>query len=161
MNSSAVAIAPKTASHYERIGGDAGVQRLVAAFYAHMDQRPEARAIRAMHPRDLSDTQSVLVLYLREWLGGPKEYSAQRGHPRLRMRHADFPIGIPARDAWMACINAALIDLQAPDDLHAALMQAFFKTADWMRNRPEGAERTPAQPTPSSPSFFHPTKDIP
>jgi len=76
----------------------------------------------------------VLVLYLCEWLGGPKDYSAQRGHPRLRMRHADFAIGVAERDAWLACMRAALDDAGATPELHSALMAAFFKTADWMRN---------------------------
>lgn len=125
--------------HYQRIGGDEGVVRLVAAFYRHMDTQPGARTIRAMHEADLRATQAVLVLYLREWLGGPKDYSAQRGHPRLRMRHAGFPIDSAARDAWLGCMRAALSEVGAPQDLQAELMAAFFKTADWMRNRPDGA----------------------
>ena len=125
---------PTPTSHFETLGGHAGVVQLVKSFYRHMDTRPDAVGIRAMHEPDLSSTQAVLVLYLCEWLGGPKDYSAQRGHPRLRMRHAGFAIGALERDAWLACMRAALDDIGAQSELRDQLMQAFFKTADWMRN---------------------------
>lgn len=125
---------PPAASHFETLGGHPGVVQLVNAFYRHMDTRPDAQGIRAMHEPDLASTQAVLVLYLCEWLGGPKDYSARRGHPRLRMRHGGFAIGVAERDAWLACMRAALDDAGAAPALHSALMAAFFKTADWMRN---------------------------
>ena len=78
--------------HFALLGGEAGVKDLVNAFYRHMDTRGDAVGIRAMHAADLAHTRAVLVLYLCEWLGGPKDYSAQRGHPRLRMRHGSFAI---------------------------------------------------------------------
>lgn len=121
-------------SHYERLGGDVAIARLVDAFYRHMDTWPGAQGIRAMHEPDLGPAKAVLVLYLREWLGGPKDYSAQRGHPRLRMRHGGFAIGAAERDAWLACMQAALHGQQTSEALQAELMAAFFKTADWMRN---------------------------
>jgi hemoglobin len=121
-------------SHYDRLGGAPAVARLVDAFYRHMDARPQARTIRAMHADDLASTRAVLRLYLCEWLGGPREYSAAHGHPRLRMRHAGFAIGEAERDAWLTCMSAALADVDAPPALQATLMAAFFKTADWMRN---------------------------
>lgn len=121
-------------SHFEMIGGHDGVVRLVNTFYREMDTRPDAAGIRAMHEPDLSSTKAVLVLYLCEWLGGPKDYTAQRGHPRLRMRHAGFSIGAAERDAWLACMQAALADTDATLALRSTLMAAFFKTADFMRN---------------------------
>lgn len=124
----------QSASHFESLGGRDGVTRLVDAFYRHMDARPQARGIRAMHADNLDSTRSVLVLYLCEWLGGPREYSARRGHPRLRMRHGGFAIGAAERDAWLGCMRAALLELEAEPALQSALMTAFFKTADWMRN---------------------------
>ncbi|MBT9549388.1 MAG: group II truncated hemoglobin [Hydrogenophaga sp.] len=123
-------------SHFEAIGGQTAVDRLVDAFYAQMDSRPDATGIRAMHEPDLGHTKAVLRLYLAEWLGGPKGYTAQRGHPRLRMRHAAFPIGVLERDAWLACMGAAMQQTGVPPDLHRVLMVAFFKTADFMRNTP-------------------------
>lgn len=135
MNLPATPAAPlQSASHFELLGGQDGVVRLVNAFYRQMDTRPDAQGIRAMHEPDLSSTKAVLELYLCEWLGGPKDYSAQRGHPRLRMRHAGFAIGAAERDAWLACMQAALEEVGAAPALHSALMAAFFKTADFMRN---------------------------
>jgi hemoglobin len=125
---------PPPSPHFEMLGAEAGIVRLVDAFYRHMDTRPDTSGIRAMHEPDLASTKAVLVLYLCEWLGGPKDYSAQRGHPRLRMRHAGFAIGVTERDAWLACMRAALEDVGAEPALQSALMNAFFKTADWMRN---------------------------
>lgn len=136
--------------HFELLGGEAGVVRLVNAFYHHMDTRPDTRDIRAMHAPDLASIKAVLVLYLCEWLGGPKDYSAQRGHPRLRMRHSGFSIGVAERDAWLACMRAALEDVGAAPALQSALMNAFFKTADWMRNT--GPNPTPISTTPKESS---------
>jgi len=121
-------------THFDRLGGEPAVNRLVDAFYRHMDTRPDAQRIRAMHHPDLASTKAVLKLYLCEWLGDDKRYSAQRGHPRLRMRHAAFPIGSAERDAWLACMRAALDETGTDPALRDELMQAFFKTADWMRN---------------------------
>lgn len=150
MNPAAVNTQPTLlpSPHFEMLGGGAGVVRLVNAFYRHMDTRPDASGIRAMHEPDLASTKRVLVLFLCEWLGGPKDYSAQRGHPRLRMRHTGFSIGVPERDAWLACMRAALEDVGAAPALQSALMRSFFKTADWMRN---------ADPTPPSPSTISTT----
>ena len=131
--------------HFEMLGGEAGVVRLVDAFYRHMDNRPDTLELRAMHAPDLASTKAVLVLFLCEWLGGPKDYSAQRGHPRLRMRHSSFAIGVPERDAWLACMRAALEDVGAAPGLQNALMTAFFKTADWMRN--SGPDPSPISTT--------------
>ncbi|WP_454720223.1 MULTISPECIES: group II truncated hemoglobin [Cupriavidus] len=125
---------PMPPTHYERLGGEPAIARLVEAFYRHMDTRPDARGIRAMHEPDLSRTRAVLVDYLCEWLGGPPRYSTQRGHPRLRMRHAGFAIGAAERDAWLACMRAALDETGTDAALRDELMPAFFKIADWMRN---------------------------
>jgi len=121
--------------HHTRIGGAAAIDRLVDAFYRRMDTLPEATGIRAMHEADLGSTRAVLKLYLNEWLGGPANYSAERGHPRLRMRHGAFAIGAAERDAWLACMRGALEEV-VPDDaaFREQLMQSFFKTADWLRN---------------------------
>ncbi|RQM44596.1 group II truncated hemoglobin [Paraburkholderia tropica] len=121
-------------THFESIGAEPAVTRIVDAFYRQMDTRPEAREIRAMHGPDLAPVKAVLVRYLCEWLGGPKHYSAERGHPRLRMRHAAFAIGAAERDAWLACMHAALDETGIDPAMRDTLMQAFFRTADWMRN---------------------------
>jgi len=130
--------APNPNPHFDLIGGQEAVDRIVDAFYRLMGTLPEATAIRAMHEPNLGPTKTVLKKYLAEWLGGPKTYSAERGHPRLRMRHAAFSIGPAERDAWLLCMKGALEEVVADDLLRAQLMQSFFKTADWLRNDPQG-----------------------
>jgi hemoglobin len=123
-----------TNPHFEMIGGEGPVMQLVERFYFYMDSLPEAAGIRTMHEVDLSRTKEVLVKFLIEWLGGPKVYSAERGHPRLRQKHSSFPIGEAERDAWMLCMRHAIEDVVANVTLRQQLEQAFFKTADFIRN---------------------------
>lgn len=122
--------------HYERLGGSAAVVALVEAFYRAMESREDARTIRAMHAADLGETQRVLVTYLTEWLGGPRDYSAQRGAPKLRRRHAPFAIDASARDAWMACMTQALEKTCGDAALRHELLAAFAKVAEAVRNHP-------------------------
>ena len=124
------------ASHFERIGGAAAIDRLVEAFYARMDSLTVAAAIRAMHADDLSPMKDVLKRYLGEWLGGPPLYSQERGHPRLRMRHLHFKIGEAERDAWLTCMQGALQAEVTDPPLRGELLERFAKLADWMRNDP-------------------------
>jgi hemoglobin len=130
---------------FQRIGGAAGVDRLVEAFYARMDQAPEARGIRAMHAANLAPTKLILKRYLGEWMGGPKLYSEARGHPRLRMRHFRFAIGESERDAWLACMAGALEETVDDSELRADLLKAFAGLADWMRNQPEAPRAEPPE----------------
>jgi hemoglobin len=121
-------------SHFERVGGQPAVDRIVESFYRRMDTLPQAATIRALHPPDLSGSRTVLKKYLAEWLGGPSLYSQERGHPRLRMRHLPFRIGKAERDAWMLCMRGALEEVVGSERLRELLLQLLFKTADWMRN---------------------------
>ena len=122
--------------HFARIGGQTVIVRLVDAFYDRMNTRPEAAGIRAMHGADLRDIKALFVVYLTEWLGGPKEYSARHGHPRLRFRHARFRIGTAERDAWMSCMLGALDEVVADAQLREQLGKAFLRTADAIVNAP-------------------------
>ncbi|WOJ90987.1 group II truncated hemoglobin [Methylocapsa polymorpha] len=119
---------------FASIGGQAAIDSLVDAFYRRMDTLPEAQTIRKMHADDLAPVGQVLKRYLGEWLGGPKLYSQERGHPRLRMRHMHFRIGPAERDAWMVCMSGALDEVVADATLRAQLLQSFYKLADWVRN---------------------------
>jgi hemoglobin len=120
---------------FERIGGLVVVDRLVEAFYARMESQPAARTIRAMHPTDLGPVKAVLKRYLAEWMGGPKLYSPEKGHPRLRQRHMGFPIGAAERDAWMACMEGALEEAVADAAARGEIREALARLADWMRNQ--------------------------
>ncbi len=126
--------APPANPHYGAIGGEPALRRLVQRFYALMDELPQASAIRAMHPADLSQSRDRLFMFLSGWLGGPQLYMERFGHPRLRQAHMAFPIDEAARDAWMACMTQALQEQVADDTLRAQLLAGFYKTADFLRN---------------------------
>lgn len=122
---------------YELIGGEEGVRELVDRFYDLMDQHEEARELRAMHAKSLKVSREKLFLFLSGWMGGPDLYVQQYGHPRLRRRHMPFSIGEAERDQWMLCMNQAMEEMGLEDKLRLALGEALWKTADFMRNRPE------------------------
>jgi hemoglobin len=122
---------------YQLIGGEAGVRELVTRFYDHMDSLDEARGIRALHARSLKGSREKLFLFLSGWMGGPDLYAERIGHPMLRRRHLPFSIGSAERDQWMLCMEKALNDMDIPEELRRHLLQAFFRVADHMRNRPE------------------------
>ncbi len=124
---------------YELLGGDAGVRALVTRFYDLMDADPAYAGIRKLHKPDLAAAREKLYLYLSGWLGGPQLYTERFGHPMLRARHLPFPIGITERDLWLACMRQAMRDGEITEHLQRALLEAFFTTADWMRNREDPA----------------------
>lgn len=121
--------------HYDLIGGEAVVRALVDRFYALMDTRPEARALRDLHPDDLAGSKEKLFMFLSGWLGGPPLYAQRVGPPRLGMAHFRFPIDDAMRDAWMVCMTTALEELVPDASLRNQLSSAFFKTANHLRNR--------------------------
>ena len=105
------------------------------SFYDLMDLEPAYRELRAAHGSDLASARDKLFWFLCGWLGGPSYYTDQFGHPRLKMRHMPFSIGIVERDQWLACMDQAMGETGVPDDLRERLRGSFFQTADWMRNR--------------------------
>lgn len=122
---------------YELIGGDAKVRALIDRFYDLMDTAPEFYLIRKLHPADLSGSRDKLYRFLSGWLGGPQLYAEKYGHPMLRARHLPFAIGTNERDAWITCMRQALDSTVEDEKLRSWLIEQLFKTADWMRNRPE------------------------
>jgi len=121
---------------FEWIGGETRVRALVDRFYDLMDLEPAYRALRAAHGTTLDDARDKLFWFLCGWLGGPSHYTERFGHPRLRMRHMPFAIGILERDQWLACMDQAMGETGVPEALRQRLSQSFFQTADWMRNTP-------------------------
>ena len=95
----------KVENLYERVGGQAFFDALVERFYAGVETDP---ILRPLYPEDLADPKAHLALFLAQYWGGPPTYSEQRGHPRLRMRHAPFVIGLPERDAWLRHMGEAV-----------------------------------------------------
>ncbi len=122
---------------YELIGGDTTVRALIDRFYDLMDSEPEFYVIRKLHPADLSGSRDKLYMFLSGWLGGPPLYADKFGHPMLRARHLPFAIGNAERDAWMTCMRQAMDGLIEDTKLRVWLLEQLFKTADWMRNKPE------------------------
>jgi hemoglobin len=117
---------------YQRSGGEEGVRRLVDRFYDLMEGK---EIIRKLHPEDLSQSREKLFLFLSGWLGGPQLYVEKHGHPMLRRRHLPFPIGVEERDAWMACMKQAMLDVGLDKLLFEQLLMSFSQTADFMRNK--------------------------
>jgi hemoglobin len=122
-------------THYDQLGGDEGVRRLVDRFYDLMDTAPEAVTIRALHARSLKVSREKLYQFMSGWTGGPQLYVERHGHPRLRMRHLPFPIGTQERDEWLWCMQRALDEHEMPEALRAHLTQRLRELADHMRNR--------------------------
>ena len=100
---------------FERWGGEAFFTALVERFYEGVAVDP---LLRPMYPEDLSDSKAHLAMFLMQYWGGPRHYSEQRGHPRLRMRHARFAIGSAQADAWLRHMTDAVHSsgLQAADE---------------------------------------------
>ena len=119
---------------FEMIGGEEKVHALVEHFYDLMDLEPGYKELRAAHGSELASARQKLYWFLCGWLGGPSHYEDRFGHPRLRMRHMPFKIGIQERDQWLACMDQAMGETGVPKELRERLRESFFKTADWMRN---------------------------
>ena len=127
--------APQETTAFERLGGEAPVRALVDRFYDLMDLEPSYAELRAVHGATLDNARDKLFWFLCGWLGGPQHYVERFGHPRLRARHLPFAIGIRERDQWLACMRQAMQEQGVESALADRLAEAFFNTADWMRNK--------------------------
>jgi len=124
-------------SLYEVIGGETRVRDMVDRFYDLMDLEPQFAVLRAVHPPTLDHAREQLFLFLCGWMGGPDTYIERNGHPRLRMRHMPFAIGTVERDQWLQAMAWAMDDVGIEESLRLRLMESFYQTADWMRNKPD------------------------
>jgi len=131
-------------SFYEAVGGEETFTRLVSRFYAEVEADP---ALRAVYPsRDLGPAAEHLRLFLIQYWGGPGTYSERRGHPRLRMRHARFAIGVAERDAWLRHMRTALDEIALDPAHDQELWQYLVMAAHSLVNKgPEGAPPGPEQ----------------
>jgi hemoglobin len=122
-----------TLTVYDRVGGMPFFEHLVERFYDGVAADP---VLRPVYPeQDLSGARHRLTLFLAQYWGGPRTYDAERGHPRLRMRHFPFAIGSAERDRWLVHMRAAIAELAPPADVAEALDRYFDTTAEAMRNR--------------------------
>ena len=114
--------------------GDEGFRRLVAAFYRRV---PEDEVLGPMYRgRDLAAAEERLRGFLIYRFGGPQTYIEERGHPRLRMRHAPFAVNEAAREHWLALMKTALEEAALPVEAAAVLAGFFESTAEFLLNRP-------------------------
>jgi hemoglobin len=119
---------------YDAVGGMTFFEALVDRFYDGVEGDPQLLALYPT-PADLRGARHRLTLFLAQYWGGPTTYSDERGHPRLRMRHAPFAIGPAERDRWLVHMRAALDALAPEPEARRAFDEYFDMAAESMRNR--------------------------
>jgi hemoglobin len=118
---------------YDEVGGEKFFTELVSLFYAQVATDP---ILRPMYPDDdLQAAARRLQLVLEQYWGGPTTYGEERGHPRLRMRHAQFPINEAAKDAWMRCMMAAVENIEIKEPERSELVQYLEMAANSLVNK--------------------------
>ena len=117
---------------YERAGGQEPLLKMVARFYGSVESDP---VLRPLYPEDLRDSAWWTALFIIQYCGGPSDYSAHRGHPRLRMRHYPFAIGQRERDAWVNHMTSAVEAEIEDETARKVLIEYFEKTATFLMNR--------------------------
>jgi len=117
---------------FEIVGGQQFFDDLVERFAERVESEP---ALRSVYPADIEPGMRALALFLGQYWGGPPDYSAEKGHPRLRMRHAPFAIGGPERDAWLAAMLAALDEADVPEVAREMMRDYFITASTAMINR--------------------------
>lgn len=133
-------------SPYQRLGGSEReraerVRAIVERFYDAMsDHEPALARLHACDDqgRVARAPRERFALFFIGWLGGPQDYVAQYGHPRLRMRHARVPVNTAMRDAWLRCMGMALDAEGVAGEVRAFLDGRLAHVADFLRNQPEG-----------------------
>lgn len=121
-------------SVFDAVGGAAFFDDLVSHFYAAVAEDP---LLRPMYPEDLDEAKAHLAGFLVQYWGGPATYSEERGHPRLRMRHAPFVIGVAERDAWYSHMSRALQQSGASTEVKTVMGDYFDMAATAMINHTE------------------------
>ena len=120
---------------YEEIGGEAFFAELVSQFYAQVAVDP---ILRPMYPdTDLKAAALRLQWFLEQYWGGPTTYQENRGHPRLRMRHAEFHINLAAHDAWVKAMRSSVDGVEMKPELKAQLWSYLVMAAAAMINQPD------------------------
>jgi len=121
-------------SFYQAIGGHDTFVRLVDRFYEGIATDP---VLRPMYPEDLGPATERMRMFLEQYWGGPTTYSDQRGHPRLRMRHAPFTVNSEAREHWLLHMRAAVDSLHLPP-AYESVLWTYLERAAWsMVNTPD------------------------
>ena len=122
-------VAETSQTFYDAVGGAATFRTIVSRFYELVS---DDEVLRPLYPEeDLTAAEDRLRMFLEQYWGGPRTYSDQRGHPRLRMRHAPYRIGFIERDAWLRCMHTAVasVDSATLDDEHRAELLGYLEMA--------------------------------
>ncbi|WP_111671132.1 globin domain-containing protein [Algoriphagus litoralis] len=117
-------------SIYETIG-ESQIKELVRYFYLEVEANP---SLRKLYPENLEPAERKLFLFLLQVFGGPSTYSAERGHPRLRMRHFEWKIDSAMRDHWINAMLTSLDKLKLEQNVKELMMQYFIQVANHMIN---------------------------
>ncbi len=118
----------RTQTFYEQVGGHETFVTLVTVFYRGVAEDP---VLRPMYPEDdLAAAAERLLLFLEQYWGGPTTYTQQRGHPRLRMRHAPFRVDADARDRWLTHMRRAVTELHL-SPVHESQLWDYLERAAW------------------------------
>lgn len=118
---------------FESIGGQEVIDKLVDDFYEIMATDPVAKDCFATHQgKDLSESAHKLKFFLSGWLGGPQLYLEKFGHPRLRMRHNPFPIGVKEAEQWLYCMKKALAKSAISPEMQVQMYEAFLQVAQML-----------------------------
>jgi len=117
-----------------QILGDEGIRELTNTFYDILDTLPEAEGVRAMHAQNLSGMRVKLAEYLTGWMGGPPLYSDKYGTVCMTSPHEPYHIGPEERDQWLLCMDKALEQTGASNELVEMLKEPMFRIADAIRN---------------------------
>jgi hemoglobin len=121
-----------TTNYYELFGGEPFFADLVSQFYARVATN---EILRPMYPeRDMAGAAKRLEMFLAQYWGGPTTYQEERGHPRLRMRHAGFKIGPAAKEAWLTCMREAVDGMDMEAEASAKLWRYLEGAAEHLLN---------------------------
>ena len=125
-------------SPYDLIGGEAGVERLVKTFYDLVETEAEGASLLDMHNKGhgLAHAREAQFVFLSGFLGGPQHYVERYGHSNVRKMHAHLDIGTLERDAWLDCMNKALVAVVADLPTRKLLATHFARVAEALRSRP-------------------------
>jgi len=124
---------PPPPTVYDAVGGRPYFERLIDAFYEGVESD---ELLRPMYPEDLTESRVNMVDFLGQYWGGPTAYSDRKGHPRLRMRHAHFPVDDAARKAWLTHMGAAIVATEgASEEIKATMNDYFAMAANHLLNR--------------------------
>jgi hemoglobin len=121
-----------TTNYYELFGGEVFFADLVSQFYARVATN---EILRPMYPEsDMAGAAHRLQIFLAQYWGGPTTYQEERGHPRLRMRHAGFKIGPAAKEAWLTCMREAVVGMEMQIDAQEKLWRYLEGAAEHLLN---------------------------